>query len=116
MGTPTGKDGKQLVTPDQFSVITDVIERAWHQWPAYPDDDNPYGHTSDYARVGAARIVDALGMTTVPANTIPYPESLPETMRDLWDQTADEHKGDQNKFVEQAMRLYDYKLSEPRQT
>ena len=41
MGTPTGKDGKPLVPPGVFSIITDVIERAYmHDDPAPPGIDD----------------------------------------------------------------------------
>lgn len=56
----------RTITAEHFAILCDVIERAWHDWPTYPDDDNPFSHTSEYARKGAMRIVDELHLEIVP--------------------------------------------------
>lgn len=105
---PKGKDGKLLMSDGEFGFICDILERTWHHWPLDHDDENPDNHTSDGARDGAMRIVRELDMTTVPANTIPYPAGLPADMRDLWDMRTYYHNGDEAKFKELARGLIEH--------
>lgn len=52
------------MTEDEFieahSLVCDVIERNYHDWPLEPDADNPFLHTSKEARAAALRIFEIL--------------------------------------------------------
>jgi hypothetical protein len=43
-----------------YSLFCDVVERAWQRWPVDSYKDDPFGHTSSYARAAANRIMEAL--------------------------------------------------------
>ena len=43
-----------------YSIICDVIERAWHHCPVDSHHGDGVCHTSEYARKGAKRIMEAL--------------------------------------------------------
>lgn len=49
------------VHAELYSVICDVVERAWHHWPVERQpDEAPVFHTSAYARAAANRVIDKL--------------------------------------------------------
>ena len=49
------------VNTEIYSLLCDVVERAWQHWPVdlQPDEVDTF-HTSSYARSAAMRIVKAL--------------------------------------------------------
>ena len=49
----------RVITPDEFAVICNQIERAWHKY-GLPEDGT--FHTSQQSRAGAVLIVHALGL------------------------------------------------------
>lgn len=49
------------IADDDYAVLYDVIERAWHHEPVQPSPGESF-HTSSYAREAANRIVEELGL------------------------------------------------------
>lgn len=43
-----------------YSLLCDVIERAWQRWDVDSYKDEVLVHTSEYARAGANRIMEVL--------------------------------------------------------
>ena len=105
---PTGKDGKQLVTSEQYADLCMLAEIGMcadleEQWAEYKEFG--FGMTSDWARAFSTRIVKILDLTVVPENTIPYPPALPESLHDMWDMMAEEFDGDEELFKERIDRF-----------
>lgn len=49
------------ISADDYAVLCDVVERAWHHEPVEPPPGE-FFYTSDYARQAANRIVRELGL------------------------------------------------------
>jgi len=47
-------------TVELYSLLCDVIERAWQRWEVDSYKDEPFMHTSEYARAAANRIMEFL--------------------------------------------------------
>jgi hypothetical protein len=67
-------------TLELFTLLCDVVERAWQHWPVDPlESDNPMmqsHHSSDYASKAAKRVMDemqALGLLSKVAWPLPRP-------------------------------------------
>lgn len=50
------------ITVDDYAVLCDVVERAFHRLPVESDPGNPFWMTSDYARQAANRICQELDL------------------------------------------------------
>lgn len=50
------------ITVDDYSVLCDTVERAFHRLPVEPDPADPFWMTSDYARAAANRICRELDL------------------------------------------------------
>lgn len=64
-GHRPAQDEIRPLTADDYAALCDVIERAWQRLPVRPGPGE-FGHTSDYARQAANRVLDELGMEVVP--------------------------------------------------
>ena len=68
----TSRRSARGVTAEQYGDICDVVERAWHNWPTEHDKENPFSHTSKYARAAAMKIVrEILGLDFEPTRLTP---------------------------------------------
>lgn len=50
------------VTPDQYAEVCGVVVRAHQRWDVGSHRDDECLHTSSYARAGANRIMEILGL------------------------------------------------------
>jgi hypothetical protein len=58
-----GKNMKKLTNDETaalYSLLCDVIERAWQRWDVDSYKDDLWFHTSEYARAAANRIMESL--------------------------------------------------------
>jgi hypothetical protein len=75
-----------------------VVYRTWAEWPLEHDDEDPWNHTSDFARAAAMRIFDLLEIEE-PND----PESVEQ--REAHIQRMVDYQASKTNVVEQAERV-----------
>ena len=79
------------ITVEQYAALCDVVETAWMHWPVNHDGADFF--TSDYAREGANRIMEVLGLEHEDFDVQAHAERIAEyqrskDMKDSWHSIA----------------------------